>query len=260
MDEGKTYILWYRLRGLGLLCLCSLVFFMGAHIAQRDSIAVSVTADGRELPVCCVQTDRKQAALTFDTVSGSGDVPELLGVLAARGVKATFFVTGEWAQTYPEEARQIAAAGHDLGSLGQSHRNMRELTKSEAQQEIQAAHEAVRAVTGAEMKLFRAPYGSYDNALLQTVRLSGYLPVQWDVDSEDWKSYGTDSVLREVAQNRHLGNGSIILMHSGAEDAVQSLDGVIAALQEQGYELVPVSQLVRWGDYHIDGEGRQIPD
>lgn len=260
MKEEKYQIAWYRLRGLGLICLCSLVFFIGAYVTNQKSIVASSTVDGKSLPVCSVQTEEKQVALTFDADSDNGQIQTILNILEKYGVKATFFVTGSWAQAYPEDVKKIAAAGHDLGNHSQSHPDMSGLSRGGIQAEIQQVHNTVKELTGTEMNLFRAPYGSYDNELIAAVKLSGYLPVQWDVDSEDWKDYGMESIVRTVTENPALQNGSIILMHSGAAYLPQALETVIGLLQEQGYELTPVSQLVLWSDYHIDAEGRQIAD
>lgn len=82
----------------------------------------------------------------------------------------------------------------------------------------------------------------------------------WCVDSLDWKDYGVDSIIQTVTEHDHLGNGSIILMHNGAKYTADALDAVITRLQEKGYEFVPLSQLVIRENYHMDHEGRQIPD
>lgn len=82
----------------------------------------------------------------------------------------------------------------------------------------------------------------------------------WDVDSLDWKDYGVDSIIQTVTEHDHLGNGSIILMHNGAKYTADALDMVITKLKEQGYEFVPLSQLVIRENYHMDHEGRQIAD
>lgn len=260
MEEKQNHILWYRMRGLGLLCLCFLLFFSGVRISERKTAAVSSSVNGRELPVYCVQTDKKQVALTFDAAWGNKDTQTILKILKAYDVRATFFMTGGWVDAYPGDVKQIAAAGHDLGNHSQNHKNMTELSKAEMQQELQEVHKKVLDLTGVEMKLFRAPYGDYNNELITTVKLCGYLPVQWDVDSEDWKNYGAESIIQKVTQHKHLGNGSIILMHNGADYTVHALETVIRTLKEQGYELVPVSELVLFDQYRMDAEGRQIPD
>ncbi|MDO4324143.1 MAG: polysaccharide deacetylase family protein [Lachnospiraceae bacterium] len=260
MEEKQYQIAWYRLRGLGLVCLCSLVFFIGAYVTNQKSIIASSTVNGQRIPVSCVQTEEKKAALTFDTVWGNDQTRVILNILEQYGAKATFFVTGEWVDRYPEDVKAITAAGHEVGNYSQSYRDMSGMSKAEIQTEIQTVHDKVWKLTGTEMKLFRAPYGDYDNELIDTVKQSGYLPVMWDVDSEDWKDYGIEAIIQKVTENPHLGKGSIILLHSDAKYMPQALEAVIAKLQEQGYELVPASELVRWSNYSMDGEGRQIPE
>lgn len=78
------------------------------------------------------------------------------------------------------------------------------------------------------------------------------------VDSLDWKDYGVDSIIKTVTEHKHLGNGSIILCHNGAKYTAQALDAMISKLKEQGYEIVPISQLIYREDYHMNHEGRQI--
>ena len=82
--------------------------------------------------------------------------------------------------------------------------------------------------------------------------------IQWDVDTKDWTGKSAAAVLSVVRNETK--DGSIILMHNGAKYTAQALDTVITKLQEQGYELVPVSSLVYRENYHMDHEGRQIPD
>ena len=107
------------------------------------------------------------------------------------------------------------------------------------------------------MFLFRPPYGDYDNHVIKGVRACGYYPIQWDVDSLDWKDYGVDSIVDTVCNHKHLGNGSIILCHNGAKYTAQALDTLITTLKDKGYEFVPLSQLIIRDDYHLDHEGRQ---
>ena len=121
-------------------------------------------------------------------------------------------------------------------------------------------HEKVKNLTGDEMFLFRPPYGDYDNDVIKTATKCGYYPIQWDVDSLDWKDYGVDSIVNTVCSNKHLGNGSIILCHNGAKFTADALDTLITNLKGQGYEIVPISELIYRDGYHMDAEGRQVRD
>lgn len=110
------------------------------------------------------------------------------------------------------------------------------------------------------MFLFRPPYGDYDNLVITEATACGYYPIQWDVDSLDWKDYGVDSIINTVTRHKHLGNGSIVLCHNGSKYTAQALAAMITTLQAEGYEFVPVSELIYRDHYHMNHEGRQIPD
>ena len=248
----------FHLRGAGVVMLCALLFLAGSYYTKDQMVAVSNMQAAKELPVYCVQTEKPRVALTFDAAWGNEDTGKLLDILAAHNVKATFFMTGGWVDNYPEDVKRIAAAGHDLGNHSENHKNMRMLSAAKQKKEIMSVHDKVKTLTGIDMNLFRPPYGDYNTLLIQTSKSCGYLPIQWDVDSLDWKNYGVDSIVQTITENPHLGNGSIILMHNGAKYTAQALDTVITKLQEAGYELVPLSQLVYRENYRIDHEGRQI--
>ena len=123
-----------------------------------------------------------------------------------------------------------------------------------------SVHNKVKELTGYDMFLFRPPYGDYDNGVVKNALANNYYPIQWDVDSLDWKDYGADDIIKRVTEDSHLGNGSIILCHNGAKYTKDALDTLITTLQEKGYEFVPISQLIYKDNYHMDHEGRQIPD
>ena len=144
MEAEKDHIIWYRLRGLGLLCLCSLLFFVGAYIGNQKSITASSTVNGRELPVYCVKTEEKKVALTFDAAWGNEDTEKILDILDRNNVKATFFMTGGWVDKYPENVKKIAEKGHDLGNHSQNHKNMSQLSKEEILQEVRPVREQVK--------------------------------------------------------------------------------------------------------------------
>lgn len=126
--------------------------------------------------------------------------------------------------------------------------------------ELQKVHDKVKKLTGKDMTLFRPPYGDYNNQVVEMADSMGYYPIQWDVDSLDWKDYGADSIVDMVLNNPHLGNGSIILMHNGAKYTPDALDAVITGLQEKGFELVTVSELIWKENFYLDQEGRQIAE
>ncbi len=236
------------------------VMVLGAIRYVPEVVSVSTSVDGRELPICCVDTVKEQVALSFDTVRGDGDTGKILEILKKHDVKATFFVTGDWVAAYPEETKAIQTAGHDLGSLGESGQDMTQLDKDGKTVELTDVHTKVKELTGVEMELFRPPLGAYDNEVLRTANAVGYYIVQWSVDSMDWKDYGADVIAETVCSHKDLGNGAIIRCHNGAKYTAQALDGMLDGLKSQGYEIVPVSHLIYRSDFHIDQTGRQVLD
>lgn len=108
------------------------------------------------------------------------------------------------------------------------------------------------------MQLFRPPYGDYDDEVVRTAQECGYYPIQWSVDSLDWKDYGVQSIIDTVSNHKDLKNGAIILCHNGAKYTAQALEQLLTGLEEQGYQIVPVSELIYKEDYHMDVTGRQI--
>jgi peptidoglycan-N-acetylglucosamine deacetylase len=250
--------------GIGLfikvgIVVLSILLIIGFGIkVLPGAITVSNTGSKRDLPIYCVDTTEKKVALSFDAAWGDEQTQSILDILDEYKIRVTFFMTGEWVSKYPEDVKEIAAAGHDLGNHSENHKQMSLLSDEQCEQEIMKVHDKVKELTGIEMNLFRAPYGDYNNTLVRTAKKCGYYTIQWDVDSLDWKDYGTKSIIDMVVNNKHLGNGSIILMHNGAKFTPEALEAVIKGLQEKGYRIVPVSQLIYDGDFTVDHEGRQI--
>ena len=248
MKKWKDFLLYF-----GAL----FVFTAGMVRMLGGAATVSNSVGGRELPIYCVETDKPQIALTFDAAWGNEDTKQIMEVLRKNDVKVTFFMTGGWVENYPDDVKMILAEGHDLGNHSENHKIMSQISDSEIKDEVMKVHEKVKELTGYEMFLFRPPYGDYDNHVIKGVRACGYYPIQWDVDSLDWKDYGVDSIVNTVCSHKHLGNGSIILCHNGAKYTAQALDTLITTLKDKGYEFVPLSQLIIRDDYHLDHEGRQ---
>jgi polysaccharide deacetylase family sporulation protein PdaB len=243
---------------LGIVIL-SIIAIVGYGInVIPNAVTVSNHGSKRDLPIYCVSTDENKVALSFDCAWGNDYTEELLKLLDEHDVTATFFMTGDWVDEFPDYVKEIARAGHDIGNHSENHMYMTQLSQEQCLDEIMKVHEKVKELTGVEMNLFRPPYGDYDNILIRTAKDNGYYTIQWDVDSLDWKDYGVDSIVKGVMANKNLGNGSIIRMHNGARYTVEALEYVIDELQEKGYEIVPVSELIYKGQYMVDQTGRQF--
>lgn len=243
-----------------LLGCCVILAVVAAGFYAKKYVSVNSTVNGRELPIYSVDTGEKKVALSFDAAWGNEDTRELLDILKKHQVHVTFFMTGGWVEKYPEDVKAILAAGHDLGNHSENHKNMSQLSEEEIKSELMKVHDRVKELTGYDMFLFRPPYGDYDNEVIETARACGYYPIQWSVDSLDWKDYGADDIIRQVCDSENLTGGAIILCHNGAKYTADALDAMLTELKEKGYEVVPVSELIIRDNYHMDPAGRQIPD
>lgn len=246
------------LRKKFLLPMVMILFICGTTFGISKIVHVSNTVNGRELPIYSVETGEKKVGLSFDAAWGNEDTQDILNILADYNVHATFFMTGEWVDHFPEDVKRIQAMGHDLGNHSQNHKNMSQLSNEECKEELMTVHNKVKVLTGVEMDLFRPPYGDYDNEVIQSAKECGYYSIQWSVDSLDWKDYGVDSIVKTVTQHKELKNGAIILMHNGAKYTKDALPKVLEILQAEGYKIVPISELIYRDDYHLDVTGRQI--
>ncbi len=238
------------------LLTLSCLFLIATAIGVPAALFVNATA-AKKLPIYCVDTEKPQVALSFDAAWGNEDTAQILEILEKHQIHVTFFMTGGWVEEYPDDVKAIAAAGHDLGNHSENHKHMSELSAAECVTELQQVHDKVKELTGVDMELFRPPYGDYNGTLIDAANSIGYHVIQWDVDSLDWKNLGKQNILDTVLNHRHLGNGSIILCHNGADYTKDALDELITGLQEKGYEIVPVSQLIYKENYEMDHEGRQ---
>lgn len=240
---------------LSVILVSTLAIAYGQNqlLTQTTSTRIS----GKRLPIYCVEQEKPKIALSFDAAWGNEDTKKILEILKKNDVHVTFFMTGGWIEKYPDDVKAIAKAGHELGNHSENHKQMSKLSAEECKEEIMKPHDKVKNLTGEEMRVFRPPYGDYNDTLIEAVESCGYHAIQWDVDSLDWKDYGVDSILDTVLNHKHLGNGSIILCHNGAKYTAEALDRLVKGLKEKGFELVKMSDLIYDGDYEIDTEGRQ---
>ena len=204
-------------------------------------------------PVYCVERDEKVCALSFDAAWGNEQTETLLNILDEYEVKSTFFLVKQWVDEYPDSVQEISARGHDVENHRATHPHMNSLSEEQQKEEIFSCNEAIESLTGKAPTLFRAPYGEYNNSLVQNVKALDMYCVQWNIDSLDWKDPAPDDMVAKIEQN--LTEGSIILMHNGATNTPEALPKIIEAIQNKGYKIVPVSELISEGEYYTDVQG-----
>ena len=240
------------LSGAALIACAALVLWA---VHQPQIVGASVSS--RQLPIYRVQCEEKRVALSFDAAWGNEDTQTLIDILSAHDVRATFFLVGQWVEKYPESVQALAAAGEEVMNHSETHPHLNALTTDEVQQEVNACSDRVEALTGARPTLFRCPYGEYDDHVIEAIRALGVTPIQWDVDSLDWKGISSEEITSRVLSK--VQPGSIVLFHNAAEHTPEALPGIIESLQADGYTIVPISELLLPGDCTIDSTGCQVP-
>ena len=191
----------------------------------------------------------KTVALTFDDGPDPAWTPKILDVLARQHVPATFFVVGTEVARHPELARRLVREGHEIGAHTFTHPDLASLPSWRRDLEDSQVQLAIAYATGRSTSLLRPPYSSFADALTDddyaTVRAiggQGYLTVLDDVDSEDWKRPGVDTIVRNATPQGD--EGAIVLMHDAGGDRAQTvaaLDRLIPRLRDEGYRFTTVS-------------------
>ena len=211
----------------------------------------------RLVPIYSVERDDKCIALTIDAAWGNQYTEEIINILDKYNVRITFFTVDFWAKEYPDDINALKLHGHEIGNHSATHPDMAKLSKEKIEKELLTTWETqVKYAGSSAVRLFRAPYGSYNNTLIETCSEYGFQCIQWDVDSIDWKEGAKpqDVINRVLTKTKP---GSIILMHNNSAVITQVLPVVLEKLIAEGYTFVPVSQLIYKGDYTIDANGVQ---
>lgn len=255
---NKTKIIDTILSSMLAIALMLCVNLVVKKIDTENEI-ISVIGENRLRPIYNVETEENKIALTFNAVWGGENTYEILDVLDKYNVKATFFVTGYWANDYEDELIEIQRRGHEIGNHTKNHTHGTELSYEKNIDEIVKVHEDIKNILGIDMNLYRPPFGEYNNTVIASAEDLGYYPILWSIDSNDWMEKGVDYETKTVLENSNLKNGAIILFHIGSKYTVQSLENVLESLTEN-FEVVKVSDLIFKENYHINDKGIQIKD
>jgi peptidoglycan-N-acetylglucosamine deacetylase len=191
----------------------------------------------------------RQVSLTFDSDGGSaGNAAAYLDILRAHGIRATWFLTGQFAQANPAIVRTIRDDGHDIGNHTVDHPDLIAPPRTDAFicAELVNADRMISAVSGRTTRpYFRPPYGDYNDQVRTLAAQLGYRTINWSIDPADWDSTHTaQDIVNSILNSPNLRPGAIILMHVNSPHEAEALPIVIAGLQQRGYAIVPLSQLL----------------
>ena len=210
----------------------------------------------RELPIYRVETSDKKIAISFDCAWGTDYTDKLLEIMQSENIKCTFFAVEFWTKKNPEYIKKISDYGHEIGTHSATHPYMSKLDKNTIIKELTSSSKAIEDITGKKVELFRAPYGDYNDNLINTAKELNLFTIQWDVDSLDWKDLSAKEIAKRVIGKAK--SGSIVLFHNQGLHTAEALPIIISHLKDNGYKFVPIGELIYKTNYKMRADGTQI--
>lgn len=237
--------------------IAAFVILAAAAAITLIATSVGTRAEKRLLPIYSTECSEKKIAITFDVAWENSNTEELIKILKDNDAKATFFVTGDWCDRYPEDVKRFFDAGHEIENHSDQHPHVLGANVNDLISDTRECSRKIKMITGEEPTLYRAPYGEFDDSLITTLDGMGMKVIQWDVDSVDWKKPSAADIKKKVLKG--VKPGSILLFHNDLENTTEALPDILSNLKSQGYKFVTVNELIYKDNYTIDANGKQIP-
>jgi len=228
----------------------------GAVAVTAILTSVGTRAAERMLPIYSVERGDNKIAVTFDCAWENSNTDALIDILGEYGARGTFFVTGDWCDRYPDDVKKLHDAGHEIENHSDQHPHVAGINVNDLINDTKECSRKIEMLTGEEPRLYRAPYGEYDDSLITTLDGMGMKVIQWDVDSIDWKKPSPDDIKKKILSKAK--SGSILLFHNDLENTTAALPEILKSLKADGYELVGVEDLIFFDNYSINSDGRQV--
>lgn len=216
---------------MGMLCL-----WAGGNSQDITTPASQEVSAGK---IAGEEDVAKKIALTFDDGPHPRYTEQLLDGLKERNVVATFFVTGENAQNYPNIIRREQEEGHLIGNHTYSHIQLTSGNRETFREELVKTNEILENITGEKVSFVRPPYGSWDKSFEKELNM---FPVLWNIDPLDWCSHNAECIAAKVVEK--AGDGDIILMHDYYDTSVTAALEVVDVLQKRGFQFVTVEEIL----------------
>lgn len=215
----------------------------GSKIALPDDIS-----NERRITVTAAPTQRNLVAMTFDDGPHPTLTPQLLDLLKARRIRATFYVIGRNVARYPDIVKRMVDEGHEVGNHTWRHPKLTELGNASVLREVDRTSEAVyRAVQRIPVTM-RPPYGLLSRPQRAMIHETRDLPtILWSVDPEDWRRPGASVVADRIVGGARP--GAIILSHDIQKQTVHAMPAALDGLTEHGFRFATVSMILGQRDW-----------
>ena len=243
-------------KSMALILLSILsMFLLSIDVGGGASAEVYFGTAPRLVPIYSVETDEKKVAISFDTAWGADKTLKIIEILKEYNVQSTFFMVGFWVDDYPEMVKAIDEAGIEIGTHSNTHPDFTTISSDQMRLELESSINKITNITGKPVSLFRAPYGAYNNTVINVAEEMNLKTIQWSVDTLDWKGLSGVEICERVMSK--VDSGSIILCHNNADNILDALPLMLERLVNAGYEICSVGELIIESDYYIDNLGTQ---
>lgn len=213
------------------------------RILSPVSVVSSQAAASALSPIASVPDAGPYAALTFDLLSAGKTSVPVLQALEKSGTKATFFVSSDWVASHPEETAAIAGQGHELGITVSPSFSGRDISRSQIRAGLEELEQELIRITGRSPSCFRPQSGENDDPAADEASAMGYTIIGSSCDSQDWKDYGSDAIVRRILKDCAPDNGCILRFRGDARYTADALPEIIQGLTALGLSPVTVSSL-----------------
>ncbi|EPE62774.1 polysaccharide deacetylase family protein [Exiguobacterium sp. S17] len=214
--------------------------YVTAQVSERpDNRGDTMTSIPARKPI---DPNGKYVALTFDDGPHPTVTPKVLEALEAYNAHATFFMLGSQIEFYPEVAKRVATAGHELANHTEHHPNLTQLSASGIEVELEKVDERIDELTGERTRLVRPPYGAKNEVVERVLETRGQTLALWTVDSLDWSHRDASQMHKLIMDGVHP--NAVVLMHDIHTSTADGLPRVLASLKREGYTFVTMSELM----------------
>ncbi len=238
-----------------LVSIGTVAILLVMSIALQNNVnnqTIKTSGTVTKMPLCKVNTTEKSVSISINCIENMDNISNILDTLSKMKSTATFFVTGDIVNKYPEDIKKIISNGNEIGNLSDKYTSLKKMGKDDVEKQIQGCNKKIESLTKQVPMLFRIPYGEYNNTILEAAEKNNMETIQWNIDSLDYNGLSTEEMWERIEES--LTPGSIILMHN--EYIGDGLETIIYNIQERGYQVTNVSKMMYKQNYQINEKRR----
>lgn len=240
---GHFYV-WKFSRRNKIVVLLTLSLLCALLIYIKPLQIYSVFKEDESVAITRGNVKENNVSLTFNISWGEEKVYDILKVLEEQEVRATFFVSGEWAERHPQILESIVEGEHEVGMLGYRYKSYLEQDIEEVKRDIQEAIQVFNKLGFDHLTYIRPPSGHFNKEIIETIEQIGLEPIHWSVHPDDSENPGVKIISSHLIEE--VSGGDIVLLHASdsAKQTAEALESVIPKLRDTGLLFVTLSELI----------------